>query len=430
MPRRRAGTGGGVRLTRAASGADAAATFGGAARGRGGRLRRALAGTDEGARRLVALAASLVVIWIVFDIATGGLFLTPRNFYNLAVQSSAVAVLTVGMVMVIITRNIDLSVGSILGFTGMIIALLQIEVFPAGAAWNWPATVALGLLAGTLIGLWHGLLVAYVGIPSFVVTLAGLLIFRGATFEVADGRTLSPFQDGYRIFGGGAEGSLGEVASWVGVALCILAAVIIAARHGRREGGRWRVRDGASVAAALAGAGAAVFAVAMFNAYEVPRTDVGHGIPSPLLILAVVAAIAAVAMRGTPFGRHVRAVGQDAEAARLVGVPTRRVVLTVFAAMGALAAVGAIITTARLNAGTTNLGTLLELNVIAAAVIGGASLSGGRGSIIGGVLGAFVIQSLDTGMVLLGVSSSMRQILIGLVLIAAVWLDRIAARGR
>lgn len=381
----------------------------------------ALTRMDEGSRRLLALALSLVAIWAVFQVLTGGLFLTPRNFYNLAVQSSTVAVLTIGMVLVIMTRNIDLSVGSILGLTGMVIALLQIEIFPAEAVWNWPVTVLLGLALGTAIGLWHGFLVAYIGIPSFVVTLAGLLIFRGATFEVAQGQTLSPFQDAYRVFGGGAAGSLGEMASWIVTALCATLAVTLVLRA-RRDRLLW--------ATTALGIASLIAAVAIFNAYDRPRSELGHGIPSPILILGCLAAIAVFVMRRMPIGTHILAVGKDTEAARLVGLPTRRVVLKVFAAMGALCAVGAIITTARLNAGTTNLGTLMELNVIAAAVIGGASLDGGRGSIIGGVLGAFVIQSLDTGMVLLGVSSSMRQILIGFVLIGAVWFDRVAARHR
>lgn len=381
----------------------------------------ALKRMDDGSRRLLALVLSLVTIWAVFQVLTDGLFLTPRNFYNLAVQSSTVAVLTIGMVMVIMSRNIDLSVGSILGLTGMVMALLQIEVFPADAAWNWPLTVVIGLGLGTAIGLWHGFLVAYIGIPSFVVTLAGLLIFRGATFEVAQGQTLSPFQDAYRIFGGGAAGSLGETASWIVAALCAAFAGILVLRA-RQDKVLW--------AATALGIVGFVAAVGMFNAYDRPRSDLGHGIPSPILILGCLAVIAVFAMRRMPFGTHVLAVGKDTEAARLVGVPTRRVVLMVFAAMGALCAIGSIITTARLNAGTTNLGTLMELNVIAAAVIGGASLDGGRGSIIGGVLGAFVIQSLDTGLVLLGVSSSMRQILIGFVLIGAVWFDRVAARHR
>ena len=379
---------------------------------------------DPRHKRLLALGASLVVIWVVFDLLSGGLFFSPRNFYNLAVQSSTVALLTVGMVLVIITRNIDLSVGSVLGLTGMVIAILQIEVFPAAAGWNWPLTVAIGLIAGTLIGLWQGFLVAYGGIPSFVVTLAGLLIFRGLTFEISQGQTFSPFQAGYRIFGGGQQGSLGEAASWIvgGVALVVLFGAL-ARRLRSGEASLPFTLLGGLFASALT-----LFMIYQFNAYDRPRTDLGYGIPSPLLLLTLAATWIGLFVNRAPVGRHVYAVGQNLEAARLVGVPVRRVVLKVFALMGLLCAVGAVITTSRLNAGTTNLGTLLELNVIAAAVIGGASLDGGRGSILGGILGAFVIQSLDTGMVLIGVSSSLRQILIGFVLIGAVWVDRIAVR--
>ena len=387
-------------------------------------IRHAFDRATETEKRLLALAVSLLVIWIGFHLLTGGLFLTPRNFFNLAVQSSTVGVLSVGMVLVIATKNIDLSVGSVLGFVGITVAFLQIEVFPADAAWNWPLTVLLGLALGTGIGLWQGFLVAYVGIPSFVVTLAGLLIFRGAAFEATQGQTLSPFQDAYRFFGGGTSGSLGEAASWAIAALAIAGIAAFSLRRSRAHPAERAALWSMAAFAALF----TVFSIWMFNAYDRPRSEIGHGLPSPILILAVMAGLAILFVRHAPFGRHVFAVGQDIESARLVGVPTRLVVLKVFAVMGALCAVGAIITTSRLNAGTTNLGTLLELNVIAAAVIGGASLDGGRGSILGGILGAFVIQSLDTGLVLLGVSSSMRQILIGFVLIAAVWFDKVAAR--
>jgi D-xylose transport system permease protein len=152
--------------------------------------------------------------------------------------------------------------------------------------------------------------------------------------------------------------------------------------------------------------------------------------PSTILILLSVGIIASFVVARTPIGKHIFAVGQDIEAARLVGVPTRLVVLKVFAAMGVLCAIGAVISTARLNAGTANLGTLLELNVIAAAVIGGASLNGGRGSVLGGIIGAIIIQSLDTGLVLMSVTSSQRQILIGFVLLAAVWLDSVTVKSK
>ena len=382
------------------------------------------ANLKEGEKRLISLSLSLVAIWVIFFIFTDGLFLTPRNFYNLAVQSSVVGILAVGMVLVIISKNIDLSVGSVLGFTGMTIAYLQIEILPVEASWNWPVTVIFAILLGTLIGFWQGFLVAYVAIPSFVVTLAGLLIFRGAAFEVAKGRTLSPFQDDYRIFGGGIHGSFGEDLSWL---ICSLGILIILVVNGLifKRTGKLNYR---TILISILGSVFFVFCVYMFNIYDRPRSDIGHGIPSPLLALTLAVIFGSILLRKMPFGRHLLAVGKHLEHVRLVGVPTERVTMRAFALMGALCAVGAIITTSRLNAGTNNLGTLLELNVIAAAVIGGASLDGGRGSILGGLLGALIIQSLDTGLVLLGVSSSMRQILIGFVLIMAVWFDTAGRR--
>ena len=151
--------------------------------------------------RLLAMLAALVVIWIVLDLWTGGLFLTPRNLFNLAVQGSAVGIMATGMVFVIVARHIDLSVGSVLGFVGMAMAYLQVEVFALGAGWNWPLSIACGLALGALVGLWQGLWVAYGGVPAFVVTLGGLLIFRGAAFEITDGRTVAPLDPVYQLLG-------------------------------------------------------------------------------------------------------------------------------------------------------------------------------------------------------------------------------------
>ncbi len=384
-------------------------------------------GADNNARlRLLVLVASLGVIWIIFQISTGGLFFSPRNFYNLAVQSSVVAVLTVGMVIVIASKNIDLSVGSLLGLVGMVVAVLQIRILPPDVWWNTPLTLVVAIVLGALLGLWQGFLVAYFKIPSFVVTLAGLLIFRGISTEVSRGETVTPFLDSFRIFGGGAKGSIGESWSWIVAAILVagITFTLIRTLADKTENKRFRIL---SMLAAII---VVMFSILMFNAYNVPRSDAGHGIPSTILILLFVGLIASFGMAQTPIGKHIFAVGYDIEAARLVGVPTRLVVLKVFVVMGVLCAIGAVITTARLNAGTANLGTLLELNVIAAAVIGGASLNGGRGSILGGIIGAFIIQSLDTGLVLMSVTSSMRQILIGFVLLAAVWFDSVTIKSR
>ncbi|MCZ6465329.1 MAG: sugar ABC transporter permease, partial [Proteobacteria bacterium] len=165
-------------------------------------------------RRNLAMAAALVAIWAILHGLSDGVFLTPRNLYNLAVQSSVVAVMATGMVLVIVARHIDLSVGSVLGFVGMAIATLQVEILPVDAAWNWPLSIAVGLALGAAIGAWQGYWVAYRGLPAFVVTLAGLLMFRGGAFLLTDGRTVAPLDPSYQLLGGGLRGSIGAAWSW------------------------------------------------------------------------------------------------------------------------------------------------------------------------------------------------------------------------
>lgn len=375
--------------------------------------------------RMLSLLSLLVLIAVVFHVLSGGLFLTPRNLYNLVVQTSVVAVMATGMTLVIITRNIDLSVGSALGLVGMVIALFQIEIFPAEAAWNWPLSAAIGLVCGALIGAWNGAWIAFGGIPSFVVTLGGLLIFRGLAFETAQGRTLAPFQETYQVFGGGLNGALGESMSW-----WMLVVILVLYAVGEFFIHRRQMRIGHALPLtlrALRMAMVAILAVGfvfVMNAYDRPRTDIGRGVPVPALILLVTVLVMEFIARFTTFGRYAYAIGGDVEAARLVGIPTRQTVFWIYVLMGVLAAVAAVIATARLNAGTSSTGELLELSVIAAAVIGGVSLLGGRGTVSGAVIGAVIIQSLDSGMVLVGASSSVRMIAIGVILTLAVYIDK------
>lgn len=381
--------------------------------------------------RFTSLVLALAIVWAALAMVTDGIFLSPRNLYNLSIQTCVTALMACGMVFIIVARQIDLSVGSLMAFTGMVIAWTQVTWLGSdstGVAW---LSIGGGLLAGALVGVFQGWWTAYREVPAFVVTLAGYLMWRGAAFLVADGQTLAPLAQPYQRLGGGVNGSIGATWSWaLGAVACAL--VIAAALRARRS----RARYGAEMAPAWADALKVVATcagvlgfVAVVNAYPDPSaasegaTPPGKGIGVPVLILIATAALLHGVATSTRFGRYVFAYGGNPEAALLSGLPTRRVLLLLFALMGALAAVASVITTARLNSGTHSIGQMAELYVIAATVIGGTSLAGGAGTIPGAIVGALLIQSLDNGMVLMDVSSPKRQISIGLILIAAVWFD-------
>ncbi len=382
--------------------------------------------------RMLAMAAALIVIWVAFDLLTGGIFLTARNLFNLAVQSSVVGIMATGMVLVIVARHIDLSVGSVLGFTGMVIAFLQVEVFPIGSAWGWPLAIVAGLAVGAIVGAWQGVWVAYGGVPAFVVTLGGLLMFRGATWLVTQGRTVAPLDPTYQLLGGGIDGSIGATWSWI-LGVAAIAALVwwsLSARRKRARYGFTVKPIWIEVAILIVLAAIIVGFVSVMNSYNKPRTEIPRGIPVPVLILIATVLLMTFIARSTKFGRYVFAMGGNPEAAELSGVNVKRTTIKIFMLMGVLCAVAAVVQTARLNAGTNSLGNLAELSVIAAAVIGGTSLAGGIGTVAGAILGAVIMQSLDNGMVLMSVSSAMRQVIIGLVLIAAVGLDVFYNRRR
>jgi D-xylose transport system permease protein len=382
--------------------------------------------------RMLAMIIALLMIWVTLNIMTGGIFFTARNMYNLAVQSSVVGIMATGMVLVIVSRNIDLSVGSLLGFTGMVIAYLQVHVFPLGAVWNWPLTIVCGLALGGLMGLWQGWWVSYRGVPSFVTTLAGLLMFRGAAYLVTDGRTVAPMDKTYQILGGGIDGSIGATWSWIlaGVAiLWMLTNTIMVRRSCRKYGFEVKPLWVQLLFLAIGTALVCGFVLVM-NSYYKPRTEIPRGIPVPVLIMICVVVGMSLLAQITRFGRYVFAIGGNPEAAELAGIAVKKTTMFVFMVMGILCGVAAVITTARLNAGANSMGMLAELNVIAAAVIGGTSLAGGQGAISGAILGAVIMQSLDNGMVLLGISSAMRQLVIGAVLILAVWFDVVYNKKR
>lgn len=397
--------------------------------------------------RMLGMVFALLFIWLMFDYFSGGRFLTPRNLWNLSVQSASLIVMASGMVLVIVTRKIDLSVGSLLGVIGMLMGVLQAEILPdilGYGHWSiWIITLAFGILVGIIIGGLQGSIIAYFGVPAFIVTLGGLLIWRGSAWWVTSGRTVAPLDETFRLMGGGINGSIGYWPSWaLGIAGCCFIFYSILNTRKQRQRFNFPLRPiwGECVLATL-WTTAILGAVAIANNYylparvaakyaqehgiEIPAEGlfISYGLPIPILIAIFVIVVMNFITTKTKFGRYIFAYGGNPEAAELSGVNTKKLTIMLFILLGVLVAISAGITTARLNAATNSLGILDELLVIAAAVIGGASLSGGVGTIVGALLGALVMQSLQTGMILVGMDSPMQNIVVGIVLVFAVFID-------
>jgi len=398
--------------------------------------------------RLLGMVVALAIIWVGFDIMSGGGFLTTRNLWNLSVQSSSIAVMATGMVLIIVSRNIDLSVGSVLGLTGYVMAMLQAIWIPTSLGlgfdqpFTWVIALGIGILLGAAIGGFQGFIIAYSGVPAFIVTLGGLLVWRGLIFEMQQGQTISPLDKTFALLGGGPVGSVGELASWVvGLLACVgIAYTLLTSRRRRRRFGFPLRPMWAEVTLGAAGIVAVVGAVWIANHYFWPpalaqqhfgtnaRPDIPVGIANPVLIMLGVTLVMTFVATRRRFGRYVFSIGGNPEAAELAGINTRRTIMMTYVLMGILCAISAAIQTARLNSAVTSLGTQNELDVIAAAVIGGTSFSGGIGTIPGAVLGAVVMQSLRSGMLLLRVDSPIQDIVVGSVLVLAVGLDTLVRR--
>ncbi|MGD2101326.1 MAG: sugar ABC transporter permease [Acidimicrobiia bacterium] len=401
---------------------------------------------------MLSMIVLLAVIWVAFHIMSGGTFLTPRNLWNLSVQFAPVAIMATGMVLVIVSRNIDLSVGSMLGFVGMSMALVQAEIIPDILGFDHPLTwiivLVVGLAIGAIVGLLQGFIVAYVGVPSFIVTLGGLLVWRGVAWSEASGRTIAPMDSTFQLLGGGSRGSLGGPGSWIFAGL-VCVGIIAYLANDRRQRKRYGFKlrpTWALLTIGTIGCLAVLGAVWVMNSYYLPENvarqvaeergfeftegmQIPLGISNPVLIAIAMMLIMSFIANRRRFGRYVYSIGGNPEAAELGGINTRWTIVKTFMVMGILVGVAAAVTIARLNAATSGLGTLAELYVIAAAVIGGTSLSGGLGTIPGAVLGALVMQSLVSGMVLLRVDAPLQDIIVGIVLVAAVAVD-VAYRRR
>ena len=403
--------------------------------------------------RMFGMIMGLVVIWVGFHFWTGGTFLTPRNLWFLSLQTAIVAIMATGMVLVIVSRNIDLSVGSMLGFIGMFMALMQAEWLPSLIGFDHPATwiivLLAGLVLGAILGFVQGAVVAYAGVPSFIVTLGGLLVWRGLSWVMASGRTIAPMDTTFQLLGGGARGTVGGTISWIiGIVASVAIVLMLVSRRRNRLKFGFRVRPlWADVTLMILGPVLILGAVWFLNQYYMPEAvaqqyaeenglewppgglEIPFGIANPVLIALGTALLMTFVAKRRRFGRYVYSIGGNPEAAQLSGIKTKRIVLLTFMVMGILVGLAAAVQIARLNSATAGLGTLQELSVIAAAVIGGTSLSGGVGTVFGAVLGALFMQSLQSGMVLVGIQTATQDVVVGVVLVVAVAVD-VAYRRR
>ncbi|MBU2937045.1 MULTISPECIES: sugar ABC transporter permease [Pacificibacter] len=397
--------------------------------------------------RLLGMIGAFLAVCIVFNLLTDGRFLTPRNIFNLSIQTVSVAIMATGMVFVIVTRHIDLSVGALLATCTAVMGMMQTTWLPdiVGLELGHPLipwiTIVAGLLIGALIGAAQGWLIGYHGIPAFIVTLGGLLVWRNVGWYLTDGATIGPLDKTFILFGG-INGTLGATWSWI-VGIVAAAISLFFIWSGRKT----KIRHGFPVKPMWAEftvmaliAGAILGFVATLNAYTVPTRVIArnpalfgcetgegcvaaYGIPYSVLVLIAVAIVMTVIALRTRLGRYIFATGGNPDAAELSGINTRFLTVKIFAMVGVLCALAGIIASARLGYHTNDIGTLDELRVIAAAVIGGTALSGGVGTIYGAIIGALIMQSLQSGMAMVGVDAPYQNIVVGAVLVLAVWID-------
>src|SRR6478735_4740039 len=367
--------------------------------------------------RQYGMIIALAAIVILFQITTDGVLLKPINVSNLVVQNAQILILAIGMVIVIVARHIDLSVGSVAAFVGAVCAILMTKHDVP-----WFLAVVLCLILGAAIGAWHGFWVAHVGIPAFIVTLSSMLLFRGLTLVVLEGATVGGLPEDFKKIG---NGFLPEVGPDTGlhnltmiIAVLVIAALVFLEFRKRAAAKKYNfeVLPFGLFILKLAVLGIVIF----YFSYLLAQA---RGLPIVGLILFALIAIYTFIMNRTVFGRHVYAVGGNVEAATMSGVNTKRTDFLVMTNMGLLAGLAGLVTTARLTAANPKAGVNFELDAIAASFIGGAAVTGGVGTVIGAIIGGLVMGVLNNGMSLMGVSIDWQQAIKGLVLLAAVAFD-------
>jgi D-xylose transport system permease protein len=396
---------------------------------------RALLAQAEIDLRLFGMLVALIAILLTFHILSGGKLIAPTNMVTMAIQATGIAIIATGMVLVIVSRNIDLSVGSLAGLIAMTYALLMTDWLTAVGIgvdfpFRWAIALALGIGLGALIGGLQGFIIAYIGVPSFVVTLGGLLSIRGVIWYFSNGAAVSGLDPGFQRIGGGSEGSIGGPLTWaLGLLGCVaIVALLVINRRQRQKYGFTLRPIWAEVLLAVVGS-AIVLGLAWFaNNNFLPRSQTPAGFPFPIVLLVGVTLVMTWLATRRRFGRYVYAYGGNPDAAELAGINTRWTILKTFVLMGVLCAIAGAVASARLNGATLDVGQSYELYVIAAAVVGGTSFAGGIGTIAGAVLGAFVLQSLAYGLSFIGVNSPGQNVVAGIVLILAVAFDTLNRR--
>jgi D-xylose transport system permease protein len=398
--------------------------------------------------RLLGMLLALAAILAGFQILDSGFF-SPGNMMTLAVQAIPIAILATGMVLVIVSRNIDLSVGSVTGLIAMTYATLMTDWLPnifgigSDVPFRWMIALGIGIALGAAIGAVQGFIIAYIGVPSFVVTLGGLLSIRGAIWYFSNGAAVTGLDPTFQLIGGGARGSVGEMLTWaLGIIGCVaVIALLWNSRRQRRRFGFPLRPMWADILLGVVGCAVMLGLAAFANGNYLPPglatqyaeergiteppggLKVPAGFPLPVILLIVVAVAMTWLATRRRFGRYVYAYGGNPDAAELAGINTRMTILKTFVLMGVLAALSGAVVAARLNGATLDIGNSYELYVIAAAVVGGSSFAGGIGTIPGAVLGAFVMQALSYGLSFLGVNSPGQNVVAGIVLVLAVAFD-------
>ncbi|WP_019654539.1 multiple monosaccharide ABC transporter permease [Variovorax atrisoli] len=367
--------------------------------------------------REYGMLISLVAIMVLFQVLTDGTLLRPLNLTNLLLQNSYVVIMALGMLLVIVAGHIDLSVGSVCGFIGALAAVLMVEY-----DWHFVPTALVSILAGAVIGAAQGWFVAFRKIPSFIVTLAGMLVFKGLTLALLAGQSVGPFPVEFqRLSSGFIPDPLGgdtfRTTSLIVGALAAVALVFFKMRGRAKLAAHGMEQEPYAffLVKNLFFAAIILFFSYLLSTYK--------GLPNVLIVMAVLIVVYDFVTSRTTVGRRIYALGGNEKAARLSGVKTQRLAFLTFVNMGALAALAGLVFAARLNTATPKAGLGFELDVIAACFIGGASASGGVGKVMGAVIGAFIMGVMNNGMSILGIGIDYQQVIKGLVLLAAVFID-------